>query len=295
MPGQDTQDMPVENGAFGQQTNGQPRLPSTRDWVKLRQNALESAGRLGPDEAAKMMDKIDELQRTNAKRNLQIARELVTQGRQEEAGKYIEAANSYMGNMTSVITSPAKLRDGSTQTAMELRDEQTGEPVAPAMFATLPVIDRMLLMAEEPEKYGQKLWDREMAEKKFGYTQGRADRSDFESDRAYGRQTRRDEVGDYQWGAGHNLDVAKAQQTTQGKPIRYKAGDYDRAVDARLKRIPVDPATGNPNISEQQLRDIDKKMAEARREPALSNVPPDVMASRIIERVMSAKPNVGNN
>ena len=127
------------------------------------------------------MDQIHAIQRKGALDNLYIAKELVTQGREEpDAGRRPEAANSYQGNFAAMHTSPARLQDGLTQLAFDVIDEQTGQPMIPGMVATPEVIDRMILMAENPSKYGSIAHDRQLAEEKY-------QRDIYESDRGYNR------------------------------------------------------------------------------------------------------------
>lgn len=263
----------AEEGGFGQQTNGEAKPPSTRDWVTLRQKALETAGNLGPDAVAQAMDDIDEIQKKGSLDNLYIAKELVEQGRDAEAGQYLEAANGYMGNFTAVHTSPAKMQDGSTKLAFEAVDEQTGQPKMPGMMATPEVIDRLIMMAENPEKYGEARRDREMAERDWESKQGRYDRQDYVSNR------------------GYNLDVAEAQRRARPRPTVYESKDYDDALDAQFARLPMNLDTGEPQISPAQQQQITTMWSQARADPTLQHAPPDVLAARIFSTVMGAQPN----
>ena len=265
----------VEGGGFGQQQDGQPKLPSTRDWFTLRTNAIQAASRLGPDAVAEAMDQIDAIQRKGALDNLYIAKELVTQGRASDAGRYLEAANSYQGNFAAMHTSPARLQDGSTQLAFEVIDEQTGQPMIPGMVATPEVIDRMILMAENPSKYGSIAHDRQLAEEKY-------QRDIYESDRGYNRDI-------YESDRGYNYDVAKTEFAGRPKPQTYESKDYDEAIKTRLSWLPVNPETGTPGVTPQQMQQIQTFMSQARADPTLRNADPGLLADRIFTKVMGVQ------
>ena len=265
-------------GQSGEQEEG-GGMPDTRSWTQMRQEVLKKVGRLGPDAVKEAMDEIDEIQNKGTLDNLYQARELIQQGNQEAAGKYVEAANSYQGNFMEVRTSPAKMRDGSTELAFEVRDEQTGYPRMPGGFVTLDVIDRLIMQAENPGKYGAARHDRDMALKEWEMKQDKYGYQQYKDQRDYDYQQ-------YTGDRGYNLDVAKAQQAARPKPQTYKSKDYDDAIDTRLKRIPVNIETGQPGITAEQVQAIQTLMAAARSDPTLSAAPPDVIADRIFSKVL---------
>ena len=241
------------------------RLPNTRDWVVLRSEALKKVARLGPDAVKEAMDEIDRIQDKGTLDNLYQARELIQQGNQEAAGKYLEAANSYQGNFTEVKTSPAKMRDGSTQLAFEVDDEHTGYPRMPGMIATLDVVDRLIMMAENPGKYGQTRYDRQMAEEAAGF-----ERSKYTA-------------GQREKSFRRRFDVEK-ERTRRSDKHRVKPKDFAEAA-TRIIGAYEDKLSGAALPPNQQV-EIRRRVAEASRKPELQQYSPDEIAAYVAGKVL---------
>lgn len=287
-----TPGQPDQQDQQGQQGNGvqqsaqqQQKLPSTRDWISLRTAALESAGALGPEAAKNAMDEIDQVQQKGALSYLYRAKTALEDGNTEAAGKFWEAANSYVGNFTTPDTAVAKMKDGSTQVGFVMQDEQTGQPLAPGMMLTPKVLDHFIDMAENPKTFGKLGQDRKMAEQQWNRKTYESDRNferkAYESDRNYGRKA-------YESDRGYNLDVAKAQARQESKPVQYKAKDYTDALGFAMKQY-VDPTTGLSSISDEQRNVIMSKMSQARANPQLKNIAPDQLSQFVVSNVMAGK------
>lgn len=249
---QDTQ----EGGMFGQQQDGQAKLPSTRDWVTMRQEAIKRVGRLGPKAVASAMDEIDSIQEKGALDNLYRTRQLLESGEDVMAGKHWEAANSYLGNFTVPHTSPAKMRDGSTKLAFSMDDEQTGQPRMPGMILTTDVVDRAIEMVENKGELSKMRHDRMMAERNF-------QRETFESDRGYGLDVAKADA-QYGWKAQeaaekklttakHMTDFLKSTKsdfTTMdemgNEVVDPKYTMYAKAAQDLLQRVQASGANATP-------------------------------------------------
>jgi hypothetical protein len=80
----------------GQGGGGGGTLPSTRNWTDVRAEAIKRAAAAGGmDAVAKVHDEIDTIQHEGFTQNLLTARELIAQGRHEEARPYLERGSSF--------------------------------------------------------------------------------------------------------------------------------------------------------------------------------------------------------
>jgi hypothetical protein len=296
----------VERGFFGQLSNGAPKPPSTRDWVELRRNALAKAARLGPDAAKEAMDQIDGLQKKGALDNLYNARMLLDQGREEEALQHLQYANSYVGNFTALQSSPAKMRDGSMRGAFALVDEQTGQPIAPAMFNTPEVVDHFIQMVENHGEFDQMRHDRQLVEREWGMEQARfgwqvgTDERDFERgvheyDTSLGQRQTEEGQRAFESERRFGLDVAKEQRARTAASAESDR-DYMEALDTQLKQLQYfeeagfDPETGMETAqrpyTQEQLQMMQTMLMEAKRDPQLSQLSPEELAQMAIQHTL---------
>ena len=247
--------------------HGDKKLPSTRDWVNLRAEALKTAAEAGgADAVAKAHENIDAMQHKGFTQNLMTARQLIEQGRHAEAQQYLEKGASYKPDFSVLVAAPARLSDGSTELMGYVADEQSGQQRSPCMMLTTDFIDKALEMyGSDPAKFVQNNWDRKMAEQKAG-------------------------LDEYRWQAGQEekewrrgFDVAEARRKGESKPVAYKSKDYNDTMKAVFSDY-EDPIEGGglPPKVKQQVRTLVAKARQGK----LKALAPDILIPRIVEEVM---------
>jgi hypothetical protein len=265
--------------------------------VTLRNRAIERAGKLGPDAVQAAMDEIDAMQKKGTLDNLYRARMLVEQGNDTAAAEYLERANSYMGNFTALITSPARMRDGSTRVAFEARDEQTGQPQMPATMVTPEVLDGLIGMIENEGNWSNWSFDRDMAMREYDLKRTNAEwKRDWEQYKFDANQQRYDR--EYELDASeYNLKLAKAMQEAaeRTQDRGYDPSDWTGEVKNYVELLPPRPGAGSfdPETGEQIPDEPDPQMVadfvyyfqKAANDPTLSRLRPDEIARHIYNRL----------
>jgi len=260
----------MEAGPEGGQ-GGSTQLPSTRQWTDMRAEAIKRAAAAGGMEAvAKVHAEIDQMQHQGFTQNLLTARELIEQGRHDEARTYLERGASFKPDFGALITDTATLKDGSQQVMAYYNDEQSAQQRAPAMMVTLDAIDRLLLMNSEQDKFVAGNWDRGMAEEKAGLA----------------KQKHADTQEERGWRRSFDVEKASADIDYKRAMMADKRRKENKKPTASERRLALKDALGDyeegflplPASLKQLAR---KRMAEVGDKYPL--LPPDQAASLVME------------
>jgi hypothetical protein len=268
-----TEGMPGQEQAQGGRPRGDKNLPSTREWIEMRTQAIDAAAASGGMEAvAEAQEQIDNMQREGYLKNLMIARELVARGQAPQAAEYMERAASFHPDFGVLVTSPATMNDGSQQVMGYIADEMTEEQRTPGMILTTDVIDRMMMLGEDPATFAATVHDRRMAEEAL--------------------RLRQEGLGLRQAEFGRRVEADRADYQTKNQPKPPSRKEFMQVADDHVKMwTSPNPETGVPhaNLTPQQISKFRQAMAEAADNPVLLKLHGSIeaLAQAAMERVLA--------